>query len=97
GGNAVTIDGAFSESYGDHGYTLVMGPNAIRLAEHSHFESIDHFLDCDDDMIPKLRILRDYGTPRTLEETNEGEEIHDQLCSLNELLHAYRSGKVTEG
>ncbi|MDB4275418.1 fructose-1,6-bisphosphatase [Akkermansiaceae bacterium] len=97
GGNAVTIDGAFSESYGDHGYTLVMGPNAIRLAEHSHFESIDHFLDCDDDMIPKLRILRNYEKPRTLEETNESEEIHDQLCSLNELLHAYRSGKVTEG
>jgi fructose-1,6-bisphosphatase-3 len=95
GGNAVTIDGAFSESYGDHGYTLVMGPNAIRLAEHSHFESITHFLDKDDDMIPKLRTLREYGTPRTLGETHESEDIHAQLCSLNNLLQAYRSGTVT--
>lgn len=96
GGNAVTIDGAFSESYGDHGYTLVMGPNAIRLAEHSHFESITHFLDKDDDMIPKLRTLRSFDTPRTLGETHEAEDIHAQLCSLNNLLQAYRSGIVTQ-
>jgi fructose-1,6-bisphosphatase-3 len=96
GGNAVTIDGAFSESYGDHGYTLVMGPNAIRLAEHSHFESVDHFLDCDDDMIPGLRVLRQYETPRTLTETHESRDLRSQLCSLNNLLQAYRSGEITE-
>lgn len=95
GGNAVTIDGAFSESYGDHGYTLVMGPNAIRLAEHSHFESITHFLDQEDDMIPRLRVLREYETPRTLSETHEAEDIDAQLCSLNSLLQAYRSGVLT--
>ena len=38
GGNAVTIDGAFSEAYGDHGYTLILDPSRIALAEHSHFE-----------------------------------------------------------
>jgi len=26
GGNAVTIDGAFSEAYGDRGYTFVISP-----------------------------------------------------------------------
>ena len=26
GGNSVTIDGAFSEAYGDHGYTLILDP-----------------------------------------------------------------------
>ncbi|MGJ8698058.1 MAG: fructose-bisphosphatase class III [Verrucomicrobiaceae bacterium] len=96
GGNAVTIDGAFSESYGDHGYTLVMGPKAIRLAEHSHFESIEHFLDCDDDMIPKLRVLRKYEKVRTLAGTRESPDIEAQLCSLNSLLQAYRSGGVVE-
>lgn len=96
GGNAVTIDGAFSESYGDHGYTLVMGPNAIRLAEHSHFESIPHFLECNDDMIPNLRILRQYDKPRTLAESNEAGDVYAQLESLNSLLQAYRSGAYTE-
>ncbi|WP_411847010.1 fructose-bisphosphatase class III [Roseibacillus persicicus] len=96
GGNAVTIDGAFSESYGDHGYTLVMGPNGIRLAEHSHFESIEHFLECQDDMIPSLRELRVHEPSRTIADTHESEDIHAQLCSLNNLLQAYRSGEVRE-
>ncbi len=96
GGNAVTIDGAFSEAYGDHGYTLVIGPNNILLAQHSHFESVNHFLDCDDDMIPKLRILRKYDEPRTFSQTHEADDVNAQLCSLNQLLHAYRDGKVTE-
>ena len=96
GGNAVTIDGAFSEAYGDHGYTLIMGPHTIRLAEHSHFESISHFLDCNDEMIPKLRILRQYDTPRTYSQTYEADDLHSQLCSLNQLLHAYRNGQLTE-
>ncbi|MBK1833951.1 fructose-bisphosphatase class III [Roseibacillus ishigakijimensis] len=96
GGNAVTIDGAFSEAYGDRGYTLVMGPNNIRLAEHSHFESIEHFLANDDDMIPKLRELRSYGTCRTIGETRESEDIAAQLTLLNQLLQAYRSGAVRE-
>ncbi len=96
GGNAVTIDGAFAEAYGDHGYTLVMGPNTIFLAEHSHFESINHFLDAEKDTIPSLRIIRQYEEPRTLAGTHEGHDIHAQLCSLNNLLQAYRSGEVTE-
>lgn len=96
GGNAVTIDGAFSESYGDYGYTLVLGPHGIRLAEHSHFESIENFLDCDDDMIPKLRELRTNVRPRTIRETHEGDDVNAQLCSLNNLLQAYRSGEATE-
>lgn len=97
GGNAVTIDGAFSEAYGDYGYTLVMGPNGIRLAEHSHFESVEHFLKCDDDMIPKLRELRSYEPVQTIADTHEGDDLYAQLCSLNELLQAYRSGDVREG
>ena len=97
GGNAVTIDGAFSEAYGDHGYTLVMGPSAIRLAEHSHFESVDHFLECDDDLLPKLREIVKYDTPRLLSETRESLDIEAQLCSLNSLLQAYRSGAEVEG
>ena len=73
-----------------------MGPNGIRLAEHSHFESVEHFLNCDDDMIPKLRDLRQHESPRTIAETYESEDIQAQLCSLNNLLQAYRSGEITE-
>ena len=96
GGNAVTIDGAFSEAYGDRGYTLLLGPQGIRLAEHSHFESIEHFLACDEDVLPKLRELRKYDSERTIEDTYERDDIHAQLKSLNRLLRAYRSGEAVE-
>lgn len=96
GGNAVTIDGAFSESYGDHGYTLVMGPAAIRLAEHSHFESIEHFLASDDERMPRLRVLREYENPRVLGETHEAEGIQERIKVLEALLQAYRSGLLAE-
>ncbi|MEN8864112.1 MAG: fructose-bisphosphatase class III [Akkermansiaceae bacterium] len=54
GDNAVNIHDAFSKPYGDHSYTLVMGPYVIHLAGDSHFESIHYFIDKDDNMIPKL-------------------------------------------
>src|SRR6185503_9665847 len=40
-GRAVTIDGAFSEAYGDKGYTLVLEAGRTALAQHHHFESVD--------------------------------------------------------
>ena len=96
GGNAVTIDGAFSEAYGDRGFTLVMGPTAIRLAEHSHFESVDHFLEHEGDLLPSLRGLREYERPRTLGETHEADGVEARIQALDELLQAYRSGSLIE-
>ncbi len=40
-GKAITIDGAFSEAYGDYGYTLLLEPDRILLAQHSHFDSVE--------------------------------------------------------
>jgi fructose-1,6-bisphosphatase len=40
-GKAITIDGAFSEAYGDHGFTLVLEPHRTFLAKRHHFESVE--------------------------------------------------------
>jgi fructose-1,6-bisphosphatase-3 len=40
-GKAVTIDGAFSRSYGDHGFTLVLEPRRAFIAIHHKFESME--------------------------------------------------------
>jgi fructose-1,6-bisphosphatase III len=34
-GKAVTIDGAFSQAYGDHGFTLVLEPQRTFIATHA--------------------------------------------------------------
>ena len=40
-GKAITIDGAFSEAYGDYGYTLVLEADRTFLARHHRFESVE--------------------------------------------------------
>src|SRR2546425_3955145 len=51
-GCAVTIDGAFSEAYGDRGYTLILAPERIAIAEHHHFESISDAITSGADIVP---------------------------------------------
>ena len=54
GGNAVTIDGAFSEAYGDRGYTLILGPEGETLAEHHTFPDPETAVREGIDIIPKM-------------------------------------------
>ncbi len=92
GGNAVTIDGAFSEVYGDHGYTLILEPNRIALAEHSHFESVEEAITTGADIIPKIRTLREYSPYRHLSDTEDGETMRETIALLERLIHAYEEG-----
>ena len=96
GGNAVTIDGAFSEAYGDHGYTLILDPARIALAEHSHFESVDEAITSGADIIPKVTTLRAYDHPRRVEDTEQGETICSTIAMLERLVHAYQEGLLVE-
>jgi fructose-1,6-bisphosphatase-3 len=97
GGNAVTIDGAFSEAYGDRGYTLILGPDKITLAEHHHFESITEVIEKDADIVPEVQVLRQYPEPRLRRDTEEGTRLRQRIQALERLIHAYREGVLAEG
>ncbi len=96
GGNAVTIDGAFSEAYGDRGYTLVLGPDKITLAEHHHMESIEEVIEKDADIVPDVQTLRQYPGARLREDTEEGKILHKKCQALERLIQAYREGEFPE-
>jgi fructose-1,6-bisphosphatase-3 len=96
GGNAVTIDGAFSEAYGDRGYTLVLKPDRIELAEHSKFSSVDAVVSAGADIVPKITTIRQYEKPRTVRETEEGRELSRDIENLDSLVRAYQEGVVRE-
>jgi fructose-1,6-bisphosphatase III len=96
GGNAVTIDGAFSEAYGDHGYTLILDPARIALAEHSHFESIEEAITRGADIIPKVTTLREYDPPRRVSDTEQGETTRTTIAMLERLVHGYQEGLLVE-
>jgi fructose-1,6-bisphosphatase-3 len=95
-GNAVTIDGAFSESYGDRGYTLILDAAGITLAQHAHFQSIQQVIDKGSDMVPTLTSIRNYDPPRTCAQTDRGQSLQASIALLERLIEAYRNGRITQ-
>lgn len=95
-GKAVTIDGAFSEAYGDKGYTLVLQPECTFLALHHHFTSVDDAIQRGVDMIPAIQELARHDAPRLVSDTERGQEIRQQIDLLELLIRAYRENRIEE-
>lgn len=93
-GKAVTIDGAFSEAYGDHGYTLVIEPERTFLAMHHHFDSVAAAVRDGVDIIPTVSVLRTYDPPRRLGDGERGAELRGEIALLRQLVEAYRSNQL---
>lgn len=94
GGNAITIDGAFSEAYGDHGYTLVLESERTFLARHHHFESVEAAVRDGVDIIPTIASIREFETPRVVGDTEEGVRIRADIALLSCLVDAYRHHRM---
>jgi len=95
-GLAVTIDGAFSEAYGDRGYTLVLEADRTVLAQHHHFDSVEQSIASGQDIVPTVTELRRFDPPRTLRESPAGEPLRSRAALLEALLVAYREGHLPE-
>jgi fructose-1,6-bisphosphatase-3 len=93
---AVTIDGAFSEAYGDRGYTLILEPDRTCLAEHHHFESVDAAVEQGVDIIPKVSELRRWEPPRVVGDTEEGRSLRAACEQLEMLVESYRDNVLRE-
>ncbi|GJQ29357.1 MAG: fructose-1,6-bisphosphatase class 3 [Phycisphaerae bacterium] len=96
GGNALTIDGAFSQAYGDRGYTLVLRPDRVELAELAPFGGVESVIRAGADIEPTLTPIRRYGRDRSIGETAEGDAIRRQVADLEALVMAYHEGLVVE-
>jgi fructose-1,6-bisphosphatase-3 len=89
-GLAVTIDGAFSEAYGDHGFTLVIDAAQTYLAKHHHFDSIDVAIERGADIVPEIQRLRTHDRPIRVGDTRRGDELREEIAGLEQLVTAYR-------
>lgn len=96
GGNCVTIDGAFSQAYGDRGYTLVLQPDRVDLAEHSPFSSVEQVIDAGADIVPTIQTIKRYPKARRIADTQEGRRIGRDIEDLEALIRAYQEGLVPE-
>jgi len=95
-GKAITIDGAFSEAYGDYGYTLVLEPDRIVLAQHSHFDSVEAAIQDGVDIVPKVQDIRVFDAPRCTRETERGQRIQYRIEMLERLIKAYQTNRLHE-
>ena len=66
-GKAVTIDGAFSQAYGDHGFTLVLEPRHTFIATHHKFESVQAAIEQGADIVPSRTVVREWEQPRRVD------------------------------
>jgi fructose-1,6-bisphosphatase-3 len=95
-GKAITIDGAFSEAYGDHGYTLVLEGDRTLLAKHHHFESVESAIRDGVDIVPGVDVVRAWAKPRKMADTERGQEFRCQVDLLERLIEAYRNNDLRQ-
>jgi len=95
-GKAITIDGAFSEAYGDHGYTLVLEADRTLLAEHHHFDSVEAAIRDGVDIVPAVQTIRQWDRPRTVADSSRGPILMAKVVQLERLVDAYRRGEIRQ-
>jgi fructose-1,6-bisphosphatase-3 len=95
-GKAITIDGAFSEAYGDKGFTLILEASRTALAEHHHFESVDDAVRAGADIVPKVTDLRTHPTPRLVGQSEAGAAIRREIDALEALVRAFEDNRIPE-
>lgn len=95
-GKAITIDGAFSEAYGDHGFTLVIEPGGTLLAKHHHFESVEAAIFQKRDIVPTVTPVRRWEHPRRVADSRRGTEARHAIESLETLAEAYRARRLPQ-
>jgi fructose-1,6-bisphosphatase III len=93
-GKAITIDGAFSEAYGDHGFTLVLDATGTRLAKHHHFESVEAAVEQGVDVVPDVSVVREFPEPRRLGDTEQGAVVRARIALLARLVRGASRTRV---
>lgn len=96
-GKAITIDGAFSRIYGDHGFTLILEPEGTFLAKHYHFESVEAAVRDGVDIIPSISEIRRWNPIRKVSQTESGDQIRTRIVILKKLIIAYRKNLLQQG
>src|SRR6185503_2706026 len=95
-GRAITIDGAFAAAYGDKGFSLVLDARRIYLAQHHHFESAEAAVSRHADIVPTVSDVVVHERPRTVADTETGDQIRAEIAVLEELVRAFEANIIRE-
>ena len=100
GGKVLVIDGGFSKAYqaktGIAGYTLIYNSYGMMLVAHKPFTSTEEAIVNETD-IHSERIMVEMAPHRMhVGDTDNGKALKERIGELQELLNAYRSGRIIE-
>lgn len=100
GGHLIVIDGGFCQAYhkttGIAGYTLISDPHGMRIKAHRPFGSIADVLDLNTDIMSDDDRFEVNPRPLTINDTDTGADIREQISDLRALLDGYRTGELPE-
>ena len=99
-GKLLIIDGGFSKVYqaktGIAGYTLIFNSYGLILAAHEPFESVEKAVRDGSDIISHSTLVQHVVRRKTVADTDEGKVMMENIKDLEDLLQAYREGKIKE-
>lgn len=100
GGKLLIIDGGFSRAYhektGIAGYTLVSNSRYLQLVTHEKFESTEHAIINETDIVSDTQKIEIFKTRKSVADTENGRIIKERIDCLEELLDSYNDGFVAE-
>lgn len=100
GGKLLIIDGGFSKAYqkktGIAGYTLICNSRGMHLVAHEPFESTEAAIVKELDIISDFIVVERFSSRKMVADTDIGREIKENIYDLEQLLEAYREGKIME-
>ena len=100
GGKVLVIDGGFSRAYqkqtGIAGYTLIYNSYGLRLVALEPFESTEAAIRDEIDIRSETTVVTRTRDRCLVGDTDTGRDLREQICDLERLLAAYRSGEIIE-
>jgi len=99
-GKLIVIDGGFSRAYqgttGIAGYTLIYNSYGLLLVSHDPFESAQKAIEEEKDIHSTTMVLEKEVERKRVGDTDNGEQLKEQIKDLQMLLDAYRIGLIKE-
>ena len=92
-GRLLVIDGGFAKSYqkqtGLAGYTLLSNSHGLQLAAHQPFTSVADAVSQQSDILSTKRLVERTNVRITVQQTNIGQKLLEEMETLEELYQSY--------
>ena len=100
GGKLLVIDGGLSKPYhpktGIAGYTLIFNSYGLHLVTHEPFESTQKAIENEIDIHSVSDFIEKTPTRLYIADTDKGKNIQNKINDLENLIEAYRSGRLVK-